>query len=147
MWEIIGAFENSKTRFYLLNWLEETATTYDSFISNTSSGIGSSGEVLKHFLAIQGNVNSNTSKHFLHIYYKPQITQSIIHKVSKKKKSENYPKLMSYILRYEKLLSAVGLDMQSIDGTAQYWGINDLVNRHTLNLKESGLQKVDTEIS
>lgn len=49
---------------------------------------------------------------------------------------------MSYILRYEKLLSAVGLDMQSIDGTAQYWGINDLVNRHTLNYTEVDHRKL-----
>lgn len=85
MWEIIGAFENSKTRFYLLNWLEESATTYDCFISNASGGIESSGEVLKHFLSIQGNINSNTSKCFLNAYAKPHIKQVIIHEVSKNK--------------------------------------------------------------
>ena len=49
------------------------------------------------------------------------------------KQSENYTEIISYILRYEKLLSAVGLDMWAIDEPVQYWEINNLVNAHTLN--------------
>lgn len=55
---------------------------------------------------------------------------------SGRKQSENYTEIMSYILRYEKLLSAVGLGMWAIDETVQYWKINDLVNTHTLNYTE-----------
>jgi len=55
------------------------------------------------------------------------------HHSSGSKQSENYTEIMSYILRYEKLLSAVGLDMWAIDETIQYWKINNLVNTHTLN--------------
>ena len=55
------------------------------------------------------------------------------HHSSGSKQSENYTEIMSYILRYEKLLSAVGLDMWAIDETVQCWKINDLVSMHILN--------------
>lgn len=55
------------------------------------------------------------------------------HHSSGSKQSENYTEIMSYILRYQKLLSAVGLDMWAIDETVQYWKRNNSVNIHTLN--------------
>lgn len=143
MWEIIGAFENSKTRIYLLNWLEESATTYDSFISSTSGRIESSGEVLKHFLSegnkeMQIQVQANVFSMFM--------TNLRLNKASfMRYQKEIKFKLSQVNAVYFKVWETT---LISRFGYAVHWWkssilrINGLVNRRTLNYTKVDYRKL-----
>lgn len=97
LWGVLGLHFTCK-----IDW--KNVTTYVSLVSNSSSRIERSGDGFKHFLSQQENVYSKASKCFPIVFDISEITQDIVHQVAN---SKNDAEIMSHILRYEKLLSAL----------------------------------------